>query len=130
MKLYLITLVDITETQARFDKFNSEWHKQQNFITVTQVLGLRSNPTIDSSPVKQDMDLKGLGFGSRYKGTKTVWKLPFYYEKEESVFIDDLNQDFHLIPVITNLDETVNIKDSVFDTSNKQTCNIVFKYSD
>ena len=43
---------------------------------------------------------------------------------------DMLENDFHLIPVITDLMETIKINTSVLDTTGKKTKNITFKYVD
>ena len=41
-----------------------------------------------------------------------------------------LENDFHLIPVITDLMETIKINTSVLDTTGNKTKNITFKYVD
>jgi hypothetical protein len=131
MKFELETLIDITETRAKFDKNNPDWHRQQNFITIISTLGLRVNPVVEKSPVIEEVaSLSGKGFGSRYKGNNCIWKLEFIIDQEDAHSVEMMINDFNLVPVITNLSETVNLKSSVFDTMSKTDKNIIFKHID
>ena len=129
MNFEVLTLIDITETGARFDKVDPLWLQQQNYMTFVQTLGLRVNPYITSTKVITD-DITGLGFGTIYKGKQKVWKVDFNVEYEGGITTDDLVNDFHLVPVINNLDETIKLKDCMFDSKNPKTCNIIFKCVD
>lgn len=129
MKFSFITLVDVTNTNARFSKTDTRWHQQQNFLTLTQTLSLRVNSYIETVEYSTK-DLKNLGFGSMYRGEHTVWSGEFDIEYENGLSIEQLIEDFHLVPVINELDETIKLKDSVFDTKSKQYKNIVFKCVD
>ena len=131
MKFELETLVDITETRAKFDKNDPDWHRQQNFITIVSTLGLRVNPVVEkTSIVTEESSLSGKGFGSRYKGQNKVWRLEFEIDQEDAHSIEMMIKDFHLVPIISNLSETVNLKSSVFDTSSKTDRNITFNHVD
>ena len=119
-KLY--TLVDITQTNARRgdDVFN--WNQQQNFLTVLQTIGMRVNPTVEKQPeLVKDFPK----FGSKYKDAKQAWCLDFAIEYQGAIDIEMLNSDFDLVPFISNLNEQVKFKNSVFRTSGTET-NIVF----
>lgn len=129
MKFELITLVDITETRARFNKNNKDWQQQQNYITALQTLGLRVNPEIDKLSI-DTIEIKDAGFGTKYKGKCKVWKLKFHIEYEDAVNIEMLESDFDYVPIITDLDETVDIKNKMFQTKDSDYKNILFKYVD
>lgn len=128
MKFELNTLVDITETNARFNKSDSAWRQQQNFMTVVQTIGLRSNVIIDSVTYEEKA-VKGLGFGSRFKGTHNCWTVCFTIEYGETT-IDFLETDFNNVPIINNLDETIKLDKAVFKTKDSKETNIVFKCVD
>ena len=130
MKYIAHTLIDITETRARFDKSNPEWHQQQNFITLLQTLGLRTNPVIERSPTLSKQPTKDLGFGSAYRGDQNVWTLEFSMEESSAVTIDDLIKDFDLVTIIPVLDETIKLTDPVFMTKSKTKRNLVFNCID
>jgi len=130
MKYIVHTLIDITETRARFDKSNPEWHQQQNFITLLQTLGLRTNPVIEKQPTLQKQLIKELGLGSSYRGEQNVWTLEFSMEESSAVTIDNLIKDFDLVTIIPGLDETIKLSDPVFMTTSKTRCNLVFKCID
>lgn len=126
MRFKFYTLVDITKTDARFNKSDPAWHQQQNYLTFLQTLGLRVNVDLESVLVAT-VDVKGLGFGSSYKDSHNVWSGEFTIEYEDGLTVEMLDSDFHLVPIINNLSETIKMKDCVFDTKGKQSKNIVFK---
>jgi hypothetical protein len=129
MRFKFYTLIDITETRARFDKNDTLWHQQQNYLTLVQTLGLRVNTAIDNLE-KNELDLTELDFGIQYNGKHNVWSGTIHIEYEDVLTLDVLEQDFNLVPVINNLQETIKLKDCVFDTKNLQTKNIIFKCVD
>lgn len=129
MRYEVYTLIDVTETQARFDKNNPDWHRQQNYMTFLQTVGLRANPVIDRGPKPKRMNIKDLGFGTSYKGQHNVWQFEFeldFATIDYNVLVDD----FDLVPVITGLDETVKLANSAFETKNPERINLVFKCVD
>jgi len=129
MKFELHTLVDITETNARFNKNSKDWQQQQNYMTCLQTIGLRVNPVIDKLSYEQK-DIKGLGFGKKYKDVQQIWTLKFHIEYENATDIDKLTTDFNLVPIITGLNETIDFKNKSFITDNKDHTNIIFNYVD
>ena len=130
MKFQLQTLIDVTETNARKGEELLQVNQQANYNTMYNTIGLRTNPTEFKVSV-ENIDLKGLGFGSQYKGKHNVWTVEFFVEAEESTNINLLINDFDLVPVITGLTETVSIDKELFITSsNPKVTNIIFYEDD
>jgi hypothetical protein len=130
MRFRIKTLVDVTETNARKGQDPIQVDQQANFNTLYNTIGLRSNPTEFDITVEK-VDLKDLGFGSNYKGKHNVWTIEFFVEADESTSIEFMNSDFDLIPVITELTETVNLDKGLFITlSNHGRTNILFERID
>jgi len=130
MRFRLYTLVDITETRARRGDDPKAARQQQNFLTVLQTIGLRVNPTYNRSPrITTDSPAK-FGLGKDYKNKQRVWQFDFEIEYESALDLDLLNSDFNLIPIIDQLDETVQFDNSVFLTQNPHKSNIKFEIDD
>ena len=131
MRFIVSTLVDITETNARRadgDKF--AYSQQQNYNTLVNTMGLRTN-ILPLSDIKiEDRELEPNEFGKEYSGTHKVWSFPFEVEAEDSLSVEMLEQDFDLVPVITDLDETIKINNNVFRTNGAKDNNILFKTID
>ena len=121
----LTTLVDITKTNARRGEDKLAYGQQQNYMSVVQTLGLRSNVEVSDTLFKKQ---KAVDFGSDY-ATKNlnVWRCTITVEQDESHSVEMMEQDFNLIPVIRDLNETLNLKEAVFWTSDTKKCNILFK---
>ena len=121
----LTTLVDITKTNARRGEDKIAYGQQQNYMSVVQTLGLRTNVGISDPLFKKQ---KAVGFGSDY-ATKTlnVWRCTITVEQDESHSVEMMQQDFNLIPFIKDLNENVNLTEAVFWTSDPKKCNILFK---
>lgn len=130
MKFNLYTLVDITETRARKGEEPKLMRQQQNFLTVLQTIGLRVNPSYIESPKIIKETPNKLGLGSTYKTKQNVWEFSFDIEYEGALSVEMLTNDFNLIPVITNLNETVEFENATFITKNKDINNIVFVEND
>ena len=130
MRFKLYTLVDITETGARRGDDPKRYRQQQNFLTVMQTIGLRVNPTYVSNPqVIKEIPSK-LGLGSEYKSKQSIWDYTFEIDYENALDVDTLTGDFDLVPIITELDETVKFKNAHFSTKNTAFKNIYFKIYD
>ena len=131
MRFIVNTLVDITQTNARRadgDKF--AYSQQQNYNTLVNTMGLRTN-ILPLSDIKiEDRELEPNEFGKDYTGTHRVWSFPFEVEAEDSLSVEMLEQDFDLVPVITDLDETIKINNNVFRTNGAKDNNILFKTID
>lgn len=125
MRFRLITLVDITKTGARRGDDPRKQKQQQNFLTALQTISLRSNPIVDQAPTIKKQSVKGLGFGKDITGKHYVWSLDFEFESESHSY-DFLLNDFDLVPVISNLDETIVLDPSAFLTNSATSRNTIF----
>jgi len=130
MRFSLYTLVDITETGARRGEDPKLMRQQQNFLTVLQTIGLRVNPTYIKAPVVKDTLPKHIEFGKKYLNVSKFWYYTFEIEYEDALNIETLKNDFHMVPVITGLDEEILLNISVFDTQNPDKINIIFESED
>ncbi len=126
MKFKLLTLIDITKTDARRGNQSDLYKQQQNFFSVVQTVSLRANPTIESSPAVSKQTLKGLGFGADFVGEHNVWSLTFVFEQDRSHSIELLKEDFDMVPFIAGLTETTKFKDLAFNATDAKRANIVF----
>jgi hypothetical protein len=130
MRFVIHTLVDITETGSRRGEDPKQYRQQQNFLTVMQTIGLRVNPTYVKAPeVVKEVPSK-LGLGTSYKTKQSVWKYVFDMEYEGALDIETLVNDFDLIPIITQLDETAKFENAHFITKDLSICNIFFEVDD
>jgi hypothetical protein len=130
MDYKLYTLVDITHTgQYRIEpNKEQERYKEQNFNTVIQTLGLRSN-------ISYRFDPQILEVGGRLVGFDTdeiirVWRFDWTVEHTDLYHdgtdpLGFLKQDFHLVPYISGLSEAMEQKHAVFNTADPG-ANIVF----
>ena len=130
MKFRIYTLVDVTETRAARGTDPFLMQQQQNFNTLYNCVGLRTNPT-DFIVTSEKTSLSKFNFGSSFKNSQKVWTVDFTVEAEESTNVDFMQSDFNLVPFISNLNETVKFKDNIFITSrNDSLCNIIFNRID
>ena len=121
MEYKLYTLVDITHTgQTRTEpgKEIARW-KEQNFQTVIQTLGIRSNITYNQGPVVTEVAGHLVGFDT--KKIIRVWRFDFSTERDYVYSTDTdpvghLISDFVLVPYISGLDEAMEQKYAVFNT--------------
>ena len=125
-KFRLTTLVDITETGARRGEDPLAYRQQQNFLTVLQTIGLRTNIEYTSGPTCITASAKEKSLGSEYKGEQTIWQFDFESPAPDSLTLYMLNNDFNLIPFISELAETAKFKNSVFITQNEKISNTNF----
>jgi len=119
------TLIDITPTYTRRTEDRFMYNQHQNYMTAVQTLGLRSNPskiTVDSG----EEELQENEFGTRFKGKHKVWTLTFEVEREGSLEVSQLVEDFDLVPFIKDLDETIDIQNPVFQSTDMKNINTVF----
>lgn len=130
MEYKLYTLVDITHTnQFRARQGDATLsQKEQNFNTVLQTLGIRSNIHYVNSP--DMLEVKGRLVGFDTDEVIRVWR--FDWSTERDFLYEDsgdpvafLKKDFHLVPYISGLDEAMQQDYAVFNTSDPGK-NIVF----
>lgn len=131
------TLIDITKPNVHRPGQGSpiEQNQYKNWITFQQCIGLRSIISYNDIPVVEELDVKGLGFGSKYKGKHRVWTFTFYpdrtgaYDDGTGNPIALLLNDLHQVPVIEKLTETINSTTAVFDLEDTQHKNIIITAS-
>lgn len=122
MRYTLYTTVDITNTgqyRAEPGKEADRW-KEQNFQTVLQTLGLRSNIVFDSKPSV----IKTNGSVFKFETSKiiNVWSFTFSTERGYPFGTPDnptefLEEDFNGVPYISGLNESMEQNYSIFVTS-------------
>lgn len=130
------TLFDITSTGVTKASSRNAYERdqQRNWETLQQVLGLRTQPLNLQTPVMQvDADLSQYNFGENYTGTANVWSTEFTVDQVD-VFTRNgdtvalLREDADLIPMITELTESVSIRPACTQTAGNA-CNIYFQLS-
>ena len=128
------TLIDITCTNVkRPNQGNTQQFDQhKNWVTLGQCIEMRSIFSYPDKPCVEEIDVKGLGFGTEYKGKHRVWTWDFFPDRELQFNKDGdptglLVDVLHEVPVIRNLTETINIKRAVFDCKNIDSKNTIIK---
>jgi len=122
MEYKLYTLVDITHTKQHRPAAGKEYLRwqEQNFNTVLQTLGIRSNITYTSGPMV--IEIKGRLVGFDTDSIIRVWRFDFFTDREglydkDNDPVGHLIDDFMLVPYIKGLNETMDQKYAVFNTS-------------
>ena len=130
MDYKLYTLVNITHTGQYRNEAGKEpqRYQEQNFNTVLQTLGLRSNIWYERGP--QMLEVGGRLVGFNTDDVVRVWRFDWRVE-QPNVYAENgdplsfLKQDFHLVPYISGLGEAMEQRYAVFNTENPG-ANIVF----
>jgi len=122
-RILIETLIDVTCSNAKRPGQGDvmEINQYRNYTTMLQAVGLRTNINFDRPPGVTKEKLSGDRFGSTFNGkTHQVWSFEFetdrsdvYYEDQDPLYL--LKEDLHNVPVIKNLQESINIVDAVFD---------------
>ena len=118
----IITLVDITRTNPhRSETDKMKLSQQANFNSLLQAIGLRSNVDWDVDPKMNTGSLPGnLG------GKANHWVWEFSSEREDvfkagnddvGLLVDDLN----CVPIIPNLNDSVDLDPAAFITKGDKT---------
>lgn len=129
------TLVDITNTRVNRPNQGTQlaYDQNRNFITLMQCIELRSIVSYDNPPIVEEVDVKGLGFGTEYKGKHRVWTFKIIpdrtgvYIGPDGGEVSGLVDDIDAVPFIKNLTETINIDRAIFDCMNLSTKNTIIK---
>ena len=124
------TLVDITNTQARKGEDPILYREQQNYMTFTQTLGLRTTFIDFHVSVKDEQDLAEYKFGNKFKGKATVWTGTFKNDREEDLELGLIEKDFDIVPIITGLKESVELEIPAFRSQIDANRNIYFEIDD
>lgn len=129
------TLIDITNTKViRLSQGSQiQLDQQRNFITLMQCIEIKSIIEYTNPPQIDFIDIKNLGFGSNYKGRNKIWTFKFKTDRS-GVYLDSDNnpiglliEDIHEVPIIKNLNETINIEVSIFDCKDQKTKNTMVR---
>lgn len=135
MVIEILTLVDITRTGVTRPTQGTQMQIDQNrnFTTLCQCIELRSIMSYTDLPTSVVQDIKGMGFGSVYRGKQRVWTFRFLPDRT-GVYKDDkgndiglLLSDLHAVPIIKNLTESINIDVAIFDLKDSKTKNTIIK---
>mgnify|MGYP003650865251 CR=1 FL=1 len=132
------TLADITKTDFTRKPTNVVESKlrnqQRNYETFLQLIGMRNQPTVVIEPAMiNDRDITVMPFGKTYLqdlGFKyNVWMFAFECEHEDafnnaSGILGALISDFDKCPIITGMDETAKITNTINTIGEK--CNTFF----
>ena len=136
-KIEIKSLIDITKPNVHRPGQGStlEQNQYKNWTTFQQCIGLRSIISYDDIPTVEEIDVKGMGFGSKFKGKHRVWTFTFYPDRS-AAYVDEngnpigiLLNDLHQVPVIEKLTETINTTKAVFDLEDPQHKNIIITAS-
>jgi hypothetical protein len=118
----IVTLVDITRSNPSRSETNQHLLGQQaNFNTLLQSIGLRSNVEWAIDPIETAGSLP-----FPLEGKANYWTWTFEVEREE-VFAKDNNpvglllDDLHGVPIIGQLNNSVDIDPPVFQTQGPKT---------
>lgn len=127
MSYQIYTLIDITQTgknRGRHDA-GKEVDQQNNWMTFQNCAMLRTNMEFSQVTVKEDI-VDQYMFGKQFDGKQKIWSVTATPDRPDAVTIDMLKDDFDMIPMINQLDESINQHNDMFSTKNDETCNILF----
>jgi hypothetical protein len=132
-KFTVITLIDITETKQYRKEPDKELEikQQQNFLTLMQTIGMRVNPSYPRPPAINLNFKQEKLFGSKIAMPQKAWKFDFYFDYHGGLTDGQGNpcglllDDLHLIPVISDLTESVALDLAVFNTKSPEFKNTV-----
>ena len=118
----IVTLVDITRTSpTRSETDQHALAQQANFNTLLQSIGLRSNVEWTVDPIESSGSLP-----YPLEGRANYWTWIFEVERDQ-VFTKDGNpvglllEDLHGVPVIAQLNNSIDIDPAVFQTQGPNT---------
>lgn len=125
MRMSIQTLIDITQTNIRKSSDKTLVAQQSNLDSFIQTIGLRAN--IEPISVQSNViDVTNKEFGNQFEGKQRVWTFMFDNPYTGAITEDMLLEDFDLIPIITGLNETGLINNSVVRTTSNLEKNILF----
>jgi hypothetical protein len=111
-----LTLIDITNTGVTKGQSDAR-DQHRNWESVIQMLSLKTQPIIIRNPkCFKDEDLENMDFGEFYQGPHHVWAFQFRGERDDFYSIEQLEEDFDLVPIILGLDETARFMLPIFHT--------------
>jgi hypothetical protein len=119
------TLIDISDTGVITVDDSPRRNQHRNWETLVQVLGLRAQLMLLSSPEVMELDVSKLEFGEDFTGKQLVWVFKFGVEQEDvyanaNTAYGNLESDCSCVPVIIGLNETAKITVPTFCTMGNQ----------
>lgn len=128
------TLIDVSDTEVTDPDFfdTLEYNQFQNLNTLSQIMGLRTQPIILEVTLEKNVNIKNYNFGSEFSGKQNVWKIKFSSESNDPWKMENddfyfLKKDINGIAFISGLSETAKFKIDVFDAYSTSNKNIYFK---
>tara|TARA_E500000331_G_C17117430_1_gene652345 strand:- start:57 stop:587 length:531 start_codon:yes stop_codon:yes gene_type:complete len=100
-------------------------HQNNNFETMIQMLQIRGNIVWEEDPMRYTHDLTATRFGKYYDGHNTSWHFTFFTEQtdvfgNESNPIEQLIEDFNLVPIMPECMNTAHFPIQTFITKDLQ----------
>jgi len=130
MRTQILTLIDVTNTNARRnDDDQKEYAQQSNLNTIIQTASLRANLT-PSKIEKKNGGVSTLNFGVNFKGKQKYWIITLEDDRQTPITEEMFKDDFDLVPYISDLTETFANGVHAFLTKNPKKCNIFFTLDD
>ena len=130
MRTQILTLIDVTNTNARRnDDDQKEYAQQSNLNTLIQTASLRANLTPTKIELKHG-GISTLGFGVNFKGKQKYWIITVEDERETPITEEMFKDDFDLVPITLGLDETAEMEKPVILTKDSRRKNIAFRFID
>ena len=127
-RFQIITLVDITQTNPHRSETDQHLLSQQaNFNSLVQAIGLRANVAWMSTPKERNGALP-----RDIDGKAVYWTWSFDVERDD-VFLKDSNSvgllidDLNGVPIIPNLNNSVDLDPACFISKGEQTNIWVFE---
>lgn len=130
-KYKIVTVVDITRSGAiRSEPDETKQGQQANFNSLIQAIGLRSNVEWTADPRMTEGRLPhDIGGRARY------WTWVFHCERDE-IFLKDgdpvglLKDDLHGVPVVSGLNNNVDIDPACFLTNGEKSNTWIYEYTE
>ena len=97
-------------TQNEWDFLRNE---QRNWDTLVQLAGLRFQPSQITSPQKS---IGQWQYNNELLSDIFIWKCDISYDTNAELLVQQLNDDFNNIPIVTSLQESVTFPTSCFIT--------------
>jgi len=130
MRTQILTLIDVTNTNARRnDDDQKEYAQQSNLNTIIQTASLRANLT-PSKIEKKNGGVSTLNFGVNFKGKQKYWIITLEDDRQTPITEEMFKDDFDLVPVTLGLDETAEMEQPVILTRDSRRKNISFRFID
>jgi hypothetical protein len=102
------------------ETWNISRNEQRNWETLVQCISIRAQPIMLKEPVVETVSISSMDFG--YTGKHKVWTMEFGFELADIFKVDNdpislLAEQLDIIPVLTDLQETVNLTTNTLATT-------------